>query len=226
MSAPQPSAERAAELVLAVKQLLPLEVQGHDPKSFTKLPMKVLSLREALLFRIADLSEAALSLEPEHGMGAAILARSVMETTAVLFALQEMVLRVATTGQLGDFDKTVMRMLFGSRNKKTPVEAINVQTQIDRMDKTFKGLRSWYDNLSEFAHPNSPGVLISYGRLDRKTFALSLEKAHSDKLEKVSVLALCACLEISRGIRQKIENALEGFQKVCVLEEAEAGESV
>jgi hypothetical protein len=219
MSAPQPSAERAAELVLAVKQLLPLEVQGHYPKSFTKLPMKVLSLREALLFRIADLSEAALSLEPGHGMGAAILARSVMETTAVLFALQEMVLRVATTGQLGDFDKTtVMRMLFGSRNKKTPVEAINVLTQIDRMDKTFKGLRSWYDDLSEFAHPNSPGVLISYGRLDRKTFALSLEKAHSDKLEKVSVLALCACLEIARGIRQKIENALEDFQKVCVLE--------
>lgn len=217
--------ERAAELVSRLKALIPSQVQAAALGDPSKLPFKLLSVREPLLFRIVDLSEASLLLcREDRPVGAAVLARAVMESAAALYVLAEMVSRVVDTNEVGTFDETVTRMLFGSRNEKTPAEAINVLSYIDKMDKEFVGLRRWYNNLSEIAHPNYAGVMALYAEVDRERYIVEI--GPSERLKslgsKVVVPALCSCLKICLHYRSKIEEILENFCRVCHAANAEA----
>jgi hypothetical protein len=199
--------------------MLPTEVRATEFGVTSKLPFKLASLREVLIWRVLDLSESAITLrKAEQNVAAAILARSVMETTSVLFVLQVMAEDLIVTKEVGKFDQTVMAMLFGSKNKSTPAEAINVLKHIDRMDKKFPRVRSWYNDLSEIAHPNYQGLMGSYAEVMEKPLVMrpsGSPKRRKSFGDKVVVSALCACLEIARSYYTKLSNSMPEFCEAC-----------
>lgn len=102
-------------LVESMSSTLPGEIQATSLGAPSKVPFKLVSLQAVLISRILDLSIAAISLyKANHNVGAAIIARSVMETTSVLFVLLEMARRVVDRSEVGDFDQKVTSMLLGS----------------------------------------------------------------------------------------------------------------
>lgn len=218
-------ASQASKLIAELRALLPPIIDGSgsaDPS--VGLPFKLFSLRETLLFRAADLSDAALSLIPDHGLGAAILARSVMETTALLVALYDLVAKVNSTGNANGFDESITKLLLGSRRKGASIEATSILSHIDRMDKRYKTrlgknheghLRSMYDDLCELAHPNAPGVIASYGAFNRATSSLALAKQDPKELGRIAATVLCLCLGISKSVRSEIENSFYDFKNIC-----------
>ena len=213
---PRPSISLAERLVSDLKETLPAKVAAPPQGIPPEFPFKVLSLREPLLCRIVDLVEASLHLcKTDKGMGAAILARAVLEATAVLFALAEMVeSTVKVKGEdVGQLEQRLNAMLVGSKNQKTPVEATNILTHIRKMDKTFKGILEHYDLLSELAHPNFSGVLNSYARLGSVKFELIM--GPRDRLKsiigQVVIPTLCCCLIASGRFSDRISAVLSAF---------------
>lgn len=211
---PRPSISLAERLVSELKETLPTKVEPAPQGIPPEFPFKVLSLREPLLCRIVDLIEASLHLcKADRGMGAAILARAVLETTAVLFALAEMVEGIAKGGDVDDFERRLNAMLVGSRNQETPVEAINILTHVKKMDKTFEGILGHYDLLSELAHPNFSGVLRSYTRLGSAKFELIVGPRDRLKsvINQVVVPTLCYCLIAAGRFSDRISAVLVAF---------------
>ncbi len=210
---PRPSIPMAEKLVSDLKETLTPKVDAAPPGVTQAFPFKVLSLREPLLYRVVDLAEASIHLcKTDKGMGAAILARAVLEATALLFALAEMVESI-NAENLGDFERRLNAMLLGSKNQSTPLVAVNILTQVQKMDKTFEGIEGHYGLLSELAHPNFAGVLNSYGRLSSVSFELIL--GPRDKLKsvvrQVVVPTLCYCLVASGRFSDRISAVLAKF---------------
>lgn len=211
---PRPSISLAEKLVSDLKATLPPKVNSAPEGIPPEFPFKVLSLREPLLCRIVDLVEASLELcKADKGMGAAILARAVLEATAVLFALVEGVEGIAKGKDVGDFEQRLNAMLVGSRNRKTPVDAINILTHIKKMDKTFEGILEHYDLLSELAHPNFDGVLNSYAQLGSGKFELIVGRRTRLKsvIGQVVVPTLCYSLIESGRFSDRISAVLAAF---------------
>jgi hypothetical protein len=212
---PRPSISLAERLVSDLKATLPPKVNAAPEGIPPEFPFKVLSLREPLLCRIVDLVEASLELcKADKGMGAAILARAVLEATAVLFALVEGVEGIAKGKDVGDFEQRLNAMLVGSKNQKTPVDAINILTHIKKMDKTFEGILEHYGLLSELAHPNFAGVLNSYARLGPGKFDLILGRRRTrlkSVIGQVVVPTLCYCLIASGRFSDRVSAVLSAF---------------
>ena len=147
-------------------------------------------------------------------MGAAILARAVLEATAVLFSLAEDVEGIAKGKDVGDFERRLNAMLVGSRNRKTPVDAINILTHLKKMDKSFEGILEHYDSLSELAHPNFAGVVNSYAQLGPGEFEMIVGRRSRLKsvITQVVVPTLCYyCLIASGGFSDRISAVLSAF---------------
>lgn len=217
----------AEKLVSDLKETLTPKMDAAPPGVPSAFPFKVLSLREPLLHRIVDLVEASIYLcKNDKGMGAAILARAVLEATALLFALLEMVEGI-NDENFGDFERRLNAMLLGSKNKTTPLVAVNIWKQIQKMDKSFEGIEEHYGLLSELAHPNFAGVLNSYGRLGSVDFELIL--GPRDKLEsivgQVVIPTLCYCLVASGRFSDRISAVLAKFFALHLRAHGQASEN-
>jgi len=167
----------AKQLSMRLSSSLPKKIEAASLSHYSKLPFKAFSLREALIYRIAELSEVAVELfESEKLVSAIIMTRAVYETTSVLYWLYKSLEKVCTKKELGNIDEFFMKSLFGSKNGEMPLESYNILTAIDHTDKVFKGYKNAYNSLSEFAHPNWPGLLGAYSNLNRKKICLELGK--------------------------------------------------
>jgi hypothetical protein len=83
--------------------------------SRTKLPFKVLSYREALIWRVVELAHAAHRIfEAGQIVASIVLTRSAVETNAALWYLDERVSSALAQNKLGDLDDCVVRLLAGT----------------------------------------------------------------------------------------------------------------
>jgi hypothetical protein len=217
-SVPKASIELATELAERIKSSLPQEIDIAALGTPSKLPFKVISLRELLLYRIAELSGAAVDLyKSSKVVPAIVLTRGTLETTSMLFALDAIVRSALKGGDVSSTDETLMKMLLGGRSELAPERAINILTHIDKMNEKYEGLRWWYDELSEYAHPNYPGLMGSYGVVDEEEFMVYLG-ANQDTKETsrhFGVAALCSCLEVTIFIYNQMVKPLEAFRLLC-----------
>ena len=144
----------------------------------SKLPFKVISIRETLIHRMAELSVATLQLfENGQLLPAFILTRSTVETSALLYCLYRSLEQFNIDHDVERLDKSfLMRALMGSKNDDAAHEAYSVLTAVDKLDKMVEGIRHDYDELSEFLHPNWAGVMGAFGKIDKEKFRLELGK--------------------------------------------------
>ena len=193
--------ERAIELISA--QLASMEKSLPEPVAATKLALKTriphtaLSLREVLYARMFDISAIAFDqLKSGNSIAGIILTRAALETVALIgvFAIRiREYLHVESEDKLDRFLKS---SLLGSKNESTKVEAINILTFIDRVDKDSPGFRKMFDDLCEMAHPNWAGTLASYGRFDSETITLHIERKAMQPPLMLGLLPLSTALDL------------------------------
>jgi len=206
----------AKQLSRRLSSNLPKKIEAASLSYYSKLPFKAFSLREALIYRITELSEVAVELfESEKLVSAIIMTRAVYETTSVLYWLYKRLEKVCTEKELGNIDEFFMKSLFGSKNGKMPLESYNILTAIDHTDKAFTGYRNAYNTLSEFAHPNWPGLLGAYSKLNRKKIHLELGKDIGNIPLSVALPLLVGALTLFIYYYNEMETYLLKFNEFC-----------
>ena len=165
----------ACELATNFSGSLPTELLAAAFSLKSKLPFKATSLREVLFHRVTELARVAVELfEAKRLVPAFVITRAVVETVAVLFWLHEKTEEFLKNQDIEAYDDFLMRALVGSRDGTTRHESYNVLTAVDRLDKRFSGLRSAYDTLCEFTHPNWAGAMGSFSKIDHEQHRLVL----------------------------------------------------
>ncbi len=153
----------------------------------SKLAWKYAVLRQALSYRLVDLSEGAISCwNRSDVLASIILARSVLETGALCHSITVRARKALTKGDAAELDRLVMQESFGIRYKpwieedaarEKTYNATNVLTALDQMSKSRSiGFRDLYERISEMAHPNSLGVTQFYGRIDYEKHIVHFSK--------------------------------------------------
>lgn len=157
--------EIRAQLAL-ISYNLPSVVDPAGISLVAKIPYKVLTFREALLWRTEELARTACEMFERSELASAILlTRGVSENAAILWYLHELVAK--NTGSVEpELDDRVMRLLMGSRNNEEMPQAIQILAAVDKADKKIPGTRRSYDRLSEYAHPNWSGVAFLFSHID------------------------------------------------------------
>jgi hypothetical protein len=170
---------KARLLADAIAQSLPTSIPiGALPHS-SKLPFKIISLREMLFHRASALATPAVSLlEERNVVSGVLLTRALIETVAMLADLHaklEAFVQAPDVEALGTF---LMGSLFANQYKEGGVKdkyfTRSIMNSIDTLDKKSKGIRALYDQLSEYAHPNYNGVFGTFGKVDTDRFVLNL----------------------------------------------------
>lgn len=99
------------------------------------------------------------------------------------------------------------------------VEAINILTAIDKLNKEYKNIRREYEFICEFAHPNLPGLLGSYGQLNREnncaSFSFEAQYKTLPKPAAYGLYLLSMSLLIFTNYYKKMEDILPKFREIC-----------
>jgi hypothetical protein len=218
--------ERATALAEMLSASLVKEIDIRALGMPSKLPFKAVTVRELLAHRLAELSVTAVELfKSGRVVSAILLTRAALETTSTLFVLSARIHESLKRRDLSGVDESLMKMLFGGRSEMAPERAINVLSHLDKMDKKYEGTRWWYDELSEYTHPNFPGLMGSYGNIDEEEFIvhLGINERTEEAGIKFGVSALCSCLEVAVYIYNQMGGPLGEF---CLLCHEQAGTNV
>jgi len=208
--------EEACALSVQINTNLPDKIEAVALSNISKLPFKALSLRETLIHRIADLSDAAISLyKSSKIVPAIIMIRSVFETSAVLFWLFKKLKHVSETSDLDDINDFLNKHLFGGRDENAPVESYNILTAIDHTDKEFENYRIAYDDLSEFAHPNWSGLIGAYSDAYKNKYVLNLGKVEGRVPSIFSLPLLVSSLKLATYYYDEMEQHFINFNELC-----------
>jgi hypothetical protein len=135
-----------------------------------KIPFEIEYLRESLCYRFVELIEGAITLvEAKNFLGATIVARSMQETLAVLFYINELSQKALDNQSVQDLPKKLDQLMFGKGKPEAPLpDKINILTLIRKVDKKFQGFENHYDYLSEYSHPNWSGTMGIFAKTGGK----------------------------------------------------------
>jgi hypothetical protein len=214
---PKKDIEICKEVISLFRDNLPNRV---DPASLTwesKIPWKAMALREALLYRITELSESAIYLYEKGNkiISAFIITRAVHETTALFYSFYDKLEKVTTSRILGDFDEFIMRLLFGWKGDPNFPDAFNILTAVDKLDKLIDKFRANYDRLSEFCHPNYSGVFGAYAKINKKTAWADFGSEIRNLSPMIGLHPLVSSFEVFRMFYNKSADIIPVLIKLC-----------
>jgi hypothetical protein len=193
------------------------------------------------LYRIVALADGAVGeWNARRPTNAIVLVRSLYETVASWNYVGGKIARLATQENIRDIHQILLRMRFGLRHKLTDAElqfptSTNVLTFIGSLAKAEtlidnlevfaptkdgrKVFRYYYDEMSEFVHPNEAGIGVFGGDIDPAVMEVNLSDSRPTTEQMVirKVLHVTVLLELAdkflsayeQQIRPKIV-ALEG----------------
>lgn len=193
--------ESAREVANAIVASLPRCVDAAALSLNSKLPFKVLSLRELLIHRVAELAVSTIDLHDQGShLAAATLTRSILETVAVAFAVESNLHKFFHVQDVKGFDKFLMKLLIASGAPDARHPAIDITGLVNSVNKRKPGFKDSYNSLCEYVHPNWAGLLGTFGQVDPATHILTLGSSAHSSAWIISVDALC--------------NGLEEFQRI------------
>jgi hypothetical protein len=153
-------------------------------------------LRELVFWRFTDLiAQAAHLIRAQHILGARILIRSAIETLAILIYLNQRTNAVVGgTASFFDFAEMTSRLMLGSRNQTTKLEAINILSVLEKCEKQYPGMVKVYADLSESAHPNYDGVTAGYSVINEKEYRTDFKNRWAGQTgeSELKLLEICA----------------------------------
>jgi len=182
-----------------------------------KTPFKAFLIREALYYRMTDLSGAAIDLYKQNKIvPAIIIIRAAYETAALCFYVYKNLNQAIEKHDSIEMDIFLMNASFGGRHDEVRYKAFNILTVINHLDKQFPGLSSMYALLCEFAHPNWMGCEGAYATLNAEEhyYEFSL-KNKNIKQEVVGLNELSIALVVFEHYYNKMGNILPEVIKLC-----------
>ena len=189
----------AKEMASQIASSLPQTVDGFATTDKSKIPFKLLSLRELLLHRISALASPAVQLfENREHVAAVVLVRAVIETVALLFSLHRQLKAFQQSEDVEALDHFLTSGLLASRWEDAPYPARSILTFIDHIDRELPGFRATYDSLSEFAHPNWCGVFEAFGQVVPAERLLKLGPSDRTTVFESGISALCGSLAATK----------------------------
>ena len=206
--------------LLQLAKIVAIDSRGRLPKELyfgsfslnSKLPFKATVLRELLLHRFSDYLDAAVELYESNRIAPAYtITRALVETTALMYLLSVKTTEFVETKNVILFDDFLMKGMFGSKDKKTPVESFNVLTLIDHLDKMFSGMREMYGGLCEFTHPNYSGLTGSYSSIDEVKHIALLGKNYSELPIEYGLIPLIVCVDLFTDYYNSLAKKLEAI---------------
>jgi hypothetical protein len=183
-----------------------------------KIPYKALQIREALLYRATDLTDASCMFIDAHNfVAAACTTRAFQETFASLFYVNREVKKAINDGDLAYLDESLMKSLMGSKNNPDMPDPVNVLTMIDRVDKEVPDFRSVYDILCELSHPNWAGTLGIYTKINKEKLWVDFGQniRLKDSTQSQVIFTLHACLSLIAHIYDEFAELLPKLIKIC-----------
>lgn len=206
---------------------LPKRVDGWALSQLSKLPFKALVYREALSWRMAELSRAAFEeFEKDRLAAAIVLTRAAVETGAALWYLCAKVDASVESADVGDIDDYLMKMNFGiatdpptdaSTGEAITPRPVRIGTFLDRVEKDIDGFNQQYGYMSEYAHPNWAGTGYLYSKLDRENgaadFGQNIRKP--DGTKHMCAYHLCVALLMFERSYNRIADLIPVFTKLC-----------
>jgi len=206
---------------------LPKRVDGWALSQMSKLPFKVLGYREALAWRMAELSRAAFEeFEKDRLAAAIVLTRAAVETSAALWFLCGKVGASVESAEVGDIDDYLMKMNMGmATDPPTDSETgeaimprpIKIGKFLDSVEKDLAGFNRQYGYLSEYTHPNWAGTVYLYSKIDKENavadFGQNIRKPGGAKVTGVGNLNV-ALLLFERSYN-RVSNLIPDFTTLC-----------
>jgi len=189
---------------------LPTEVSVVALGVMSKSPYKILCAREALIWRLTELSQYACdALEKRDAVAGTTLTRSVFESALVLWRLSK-ILENRHAIEAEKFNDDIDKILLGSRTIEVMPQSINVKTFVEFFGRTFPKASTIYDRLSEVSHPNWAGAHGMYSTTDREKFVTRFGKKSEVVEAEVASSAsiLCATLKVTEYAYNKISEDL------------------
>ena len=198
---PHPTLEDLRGAAAALQASLPDRLHAASLTPNSKLPFKVLSLREVVIHRMAALSTSTVHLlDANQPVAAAILTRAAIETTALLHSLRCAITTFIENKDTRTLDEFLMKGLVGSRWKDAKVQATSVLTLINRLDREMPGFREMYDDLCEYAHPNWSGLMGSFSARKDGDYEVSFGPSQSTDAQGSAIALLFIALHTFRHL--------------------------
>jgi hypothetical protein len=165
---------QAVNTVLAQLQERKKATLGRqDDQLASKTAWLVAVFEQAILYRITALAGAAVAMwEARNPLGATLSARSLLESGALVLAVERDLRRLADGGKLAEIDAYMVERAFVTQpggwieqaRVARPVETLAL---IDAADQVCAGTRFCYDRLSEIAGPEALGQYAVFGAIDK-----------------------------------------------------------
>lgn len=196
-------------------ETLSSDVEDSRDDLGTNIPFKFEIVVTSLITRFLDLFDASVLLaENERYVPAIVLSRCCIESAAVIFLVHRNTEKYLKDADAKAFGAFLDRTALGTRDGKTSIEATNVLGAIDKLDKQFPKVRSAYDHLSEYAHPNWIGTFGSYFKINKDGPGFSVGSM-GEALETDLKPAQSSSLAIALHFQRKLAEASEEVARIA-----------
>lgn len=190
-----------------------------------KVVWKVRCYAQGIIYRVVELTEATCSTwNNENLLASILLSRSVLETAATVFDFTHRVEKALDSKDFSTINNLVMSHTFSGSyfEDDEKLERLpKICTLIDRMDRRLfkdtkkKPVRSTYNILSEYSHPNWSGTVGFYGELHPQEFKQYFSAARKDvKGISANVVAGVGCIRIVQKCLDDIEGCVPKIWKL------------
>ena len=208
------------ERIQLLESSLPKHLDAMAVSQTAKLPWKALFYREALIWRMAELSRSAYeNFENHRVVSAVVLTRAAAETFAALWYLWHKIAIAVQAAIVGDIDTYLMKLISGVKIPDDPVfpQAINILTIIEKVDKEVKGFNHQYAVLCEYTHPNASGTTHSYLRHNREqlTTDFGLNSRTAENTRMIGLINLSVSLLMFELKYNLVADLLPDFVALC-----------
>ncbi len=205
------------------RKYLRAELKANEVSYVAKLPFKTWVLLQVGLRRALELTGSTVREINTHALVSSfVTTRALFETACVMFYTLkrvEIVLASPSSRNLKSLDDDVVQLLIGTRDKEWggTTQAKNILTIIDHVAKVFRSARKYYNNLSEFAHPNAPGMLSMYERpVAKGTRAIFIDSWKENLSLLPTVMAgIAMSLTILNYVLERFHGCLPNFIRLC-----------
>ncbi len=139
------------------------------------IPSKLAAVTGSLAWRAHDFAVLASDLfERKRVVPGAVIARSLMETTALFYLVHKKTANAVSEQSLILLDDFLVRCMSGNRLENGEPDAPNILTAIQSLDKEpgCDRYADFYASLCEFAHPNALGSFYAYSSFDNESRAV------------------------------------------------------
>ncbi len=200
---------------------LPKRLDGMAVSRISKLPYKVLFYREALIWRMAEIGRAAFEdFERDKLVSAIVLTRAAVETSAALWYLCTKVAAAIKSASVGNIDQYLTRLAVGIatdppslKNGAAFPRPIKVRHFLKQVDKDIDGFSAQYGILSEYAHPNWAGTVLSYAKHDPENrvtdFGQNIRKGENTR--RIGVVNLSVALAMFERSYNRVSELIPAF---------------